>query len=319
MKLSHPKIIVAALIAITVIIAILNLPIMPYSIPGAMGGGFTSLSEKIQTPYPENQPDHLPVYKVTDFVSIVKKTANKYDFKGDILNQTETRTWMANILEKEFNLPLPDGPTIPKYIDPEGPDGPTYHSGLNIYSKIDNMVVWPFNIFISTTNDFKAKSSPKYKDTNLVGYENYKLTKVGEAKILSAQEAHKLLNKGNDISIVSRALTHEKSGQMMKWEGMPVTSVKLEWYYPPAVETDWNLKCDYLIPVWLFRNPNGYGCINAFDGDIVIDWSPEGKPNFTPNEKFEELKNIKPKKWIVENLDKDVTEREADIYLHKQN
>ena len=98
-----------------------------------------------------------------------------------------------NILDKEFNLPLPDGPTIPGYITPTRPE-PTYHHNLSIYPKINGMEVWPFNIFINTANDFKAKPSPYYKHTNTVGYDNYKLVKGGETKIMSAQEAHKLIN-----------------------------------------------------------------------------------------------------------------------------
>ncbi len=311
MKLKHPKFVVVGALAVAFVLAVFYLPILPYAVPGTMGGGgFGSLSERLYPPYPADQPDHLPVYKVTDFVSIVTKTDNKYEFGGDVTNQNETRAWMAHVLEDGLNLPLPDGPTIPHYFHPG------IHTALDIYPKIDGMEVYPFNVYISTTNDFDAKTSPNYKDTNLVGYNNYKLEKVGEAKILSAQEAHKLLNEGNDICMVSRFLNHAKSEKLLPWVGVHVTSIKLKWYYPPAVETDWGLRCDYLLPVWEFRNSEGYGCVNAYDGDVIIDWSPEGKPNFTPNERFAELKDVRPRPWVIENLDRPLTEREAIIYAH---
>ena len=65
-----------------------------------------------------------------------------------------------------------------------------------------------------------------------------------------------------------------------------------------TAESKWQLNGEYLIPVWEFRSPDSYAAINAVDGDLHAEWSPEGNPNFTPNEKFYELKDIKTRKWI---------------------
>nr|WP_319378371.1 hypothetical protein [uncultured Methanocorpusculum sp.] len=317
MKVNHPKFVVVGALAVAFVLAVFYLPILPYAVPGTMGGGgLGSLSEHLYPPYPADQPDHLPVYKVTDFVSIAVDTDMKYEFDGDETDPTVARAWMAHVLEDGLNLPLPDGVPIPEYIDPIGSAGPTYHTGFDLYSRIDGLEVYPFHVYISTTHDFDAKTSPDFKDTTFVGYENYKLEKVGEAKILSAQEAHKLLNEGNDISMISRPLNHAKSEKLFPWAGVPVTSIKLKWYYPPAVETDWGLRCDYLLPVWVFRNSDGYGYVNAYDGDVVVDWSPEGKPNFTPNERFAELKDVRPRPWVTISQEHPLTDREATIYTH---
>ena len=86
MKLKHPKLATACAVLAMLIIAILFLPVIPFSSPGTMGGGSSSVMDHIITPYPPNQPDSLPVYRVTDYVDIVDDTTKIYDYDKDPYN-----------------------------------------------------------------------------------------------------------------------------------------------------------------------------------------------------------------------------------------
>ena len=88
------------------IIAILFLPVIPFSSPGTMGGGSSSVMDHIITPYPPNQPDSLPVYRVTDYVDIVDDTTKIYDYDKDPYNQNDLREWMTKIFKDELDLPV---------------------------------------------------------------------------------------------------------------------------------------------------------------------------------------------------------------------
>ncbi len=152
---------------------------------------------------------------------------------------------------------------------------------------------------------------------NSIAYKGYKLENVGEIKILSAQEAHKLLNERHDISMNSRFRGDHKLGeQCYNWTGVPIKNIKLQWYYPTTAESEWQFNGEYLIPIWMFRvSGGGFGQINAVDGDLRAEWSPEGNPNFTPNDKFYELKDIKTRKWIKDPTFPDTNiERGVDIH-----
>ena len=285
MKLKHPKLATACAVLAMLIIAILFLPVIPFSSPGTMGGGSSSVMDHIITPYPPNQPDSLPVYRVTDYVDIVDDTTKIYDYDKDPYNQNDLREWMTKIFKDELDLPLPMGDIKPEFY--ESTDIPrTFY----FYQKVDGMELYPSEIRIYTNNP------PEPID---IGYTGYKLENVGEIKIMSAQEAHKLLNTGHDMSMISRFGGDHKVGeQRYSWTGVPISTIDLQWYYPTTAESKWQLNGEYLIPVWEFRSPDSYAAINAVDGDLHAEWSPEGNPNFTPNEKFYELKDIKTRKWI---------------------
>ncbi len=289
MKLKHPKLIAACGVLTILVLAVLFLPIIPFSTPGTMGGGaLSSGMDYINTPYPSNQPDSLPVYRVTDYVNIQDHTAFKYIYDKDPYNQNDLRDWMTKIFKDEFDLPIPEGK-----IDQEYHYNTEIPRGFYIHPKVNDMELHPAGISISptvigTTNPYTS-----------IGYRWYKLENVGEIKILSAQEAHELLNTGHDISCISRFRGDHKFGeQCFSWTGVPITDIKLKWYYPTTAESDWLLEGEYLIPVWKFKNSESYAVINAVDGDLRAEWSPEGNPMFTPNDKFYELKDIKTRKWI---------------------
>ncbi len=103
--------------------------------------------------------------------------------------------------------------------------------------------------------------------------------------------------------------------QCFSWTGVPITDIKLKWYYPTTAESDWPLEGEYLIPIWKFKNSESYAVINAVDGDLRAEWSPKGNPMFTPNDKFYELKDIKTRKWIKDPSSPFTNvERGADIH-----
>ena len=263
------------------------------------------------TPYPPNQPDSLPVYRVTDYVDIVDDTVTKYVYDKDPYNQNDLREWMTKIFKDELDLPVPEGKAEPYF---------NYKSdivrGYHIHPKLDGMRVYPSEI--SIIDDKSIYVDPYYAldQRNSIGYVGYKLENVGEIKIMSAQEAHKLLNTGHDMSWVSRQGEDHKVGeQRYSWTGVPISTIDLQWYYPTTAETDWQLNGEYLIPVWKFKSPDSYATINAVDGDLHAEWSPEGNPNFTPNEKFYELKDIKTRKWII-NPDAPHTNVERGVDIH---
>ena len=192
MKLKHPKLATACAVLAMLIIAILFLPVIPFSSPGTMGGGSSSVMDHIITPYPPNQPDSLPVYRVTDYVDIVDDTTKIYDYDKDPYNQNDLREWMTKIFKDELDLPLPMGDIKPEFY--ESTDIPrTFY----FYQKVDGMELYPSEIRIYTNNP------PEPID---IGYTGYKLENVGEIKIMSAQEAHKLLNTGHDMSMISRVV-----------------------------------------------------------------------------------------------------------------
>jgi len=291
MKVKHPKLMVSCGVLIALVLAVLFLPVIPFSSPGTMGGGgLSSAMDHILPPYPANQPDSLPVYRVTDYVNIQDDTKIKYDYGKDPYSQSDVREWMTNILKDEFDLPLPEGKTEPEFYDET-----EILRGFHIHPKVDGMKLHPSRVWISADDISRGHRN---SDTS-IGYRGYKLENVGEIKIISAQEAHKLLNDGHDISMISRFRGDHKFGeQCWNWTGVPITDISLQWYYPTTAENKWQFNGEYLIPIWYFRNPDSYAAINAVDGDLRAEWSPEGNPNFTPNNKFYELKDIKTKKWI---------------------
>ncbi len=294
-------------VVIALVIAVLFLPVIPFSSPGTMGGGgLSSAMDHIITPYPANQPDSLPVYRVTDYVNIQDDTTIRYDYGKDPHNQNDLREWMTKIFKDEFDLPIPEGK-----IEPHFHYESETLSGFHIHPKVDGMELYPSGISASADEMFSKKPYTP------IGYTGYKLENVGEIKILSAQEAHKLLNEGHDVGMTSRFRGDHKIGEQCHyWAGTPIDTIDLQWYYPTTAESEWQFNGEYLIPVWMFRvTKGGYGQINAVDGDLRAEWSPEGNPNFTPNDKFYELKDIKTKKWIKDPTFPDTNvERGVDIH-----
>ena len=230
MTIKHTKIILGGICAATLIIAIMFLPIIPVAgPPGSLGGGgFTSLAN-MQLKFPDNQPTSLPVYKVTDFVVLYGDTGDT-DHHSTPPTPEQARAWFGKMLKDKYDLPLPEGKFEPDY-DTIGDYEKKIITGFTQWNQyIDDMEIYPAVI--------GARYNKKF---NGFGYHGYKLEKVGEIKIQSAQEAYEQIESGNDIGALSRKHPDESTQHYTHtgWQKAAYNTVKLSWYYPPAAEHDW--------------------------------------------------------------------------------
>nr|WP_319378347.1 hypothetical protein [uncultured Methanocorpusculum sp.] len=254
------------MLAAVVITAFLFLPIIPIGAPpGKMGCEFRTPADMLHgITFPENPPTKLPVYQVIKFkTGTIHLDTDKYRYPENVHPTLKEAREIYQELIKKY-----------KHLNIQVPGEEKFKT-----------LYWSFLDAGNAFYDFI--------------YGEYTVVKVGEIDIMSPDEAIEQLKLGKGIA-----------GNCIDRDTLKVTPLKdpsLAWFNRAAIEFEymhgWYGKIDspYLTPNWLFSYNDGRGyrihecTVNAVDGSIDINWSPEGNPKFTPNEKFYELKNQKPK------------------------
>ncbi len=290
--------ITAAVLAAAVITAFLFLPIIPIGAPpGKMGCEFRTPADMLHgITFPENPPTKLPVYQVIKF-----KTGsglldeNKYRYPENVHpTLKEAREIYQELIKKykHLNIQVPGEEKFETlYWSFPDDKGQLVPESFSCASEINGIPVSPGYLGLS----FLDAGNAFYDFI----YGEYTVVKVGEIDIMSPDEAIEQLKQGKGIA-----------GNCIDRDTLKVTPLKdpsLAWFNRATVEFvymhGWYGEIDspYITPIWQFSYNDGRGyrihecMVNAVDGSIDINWSPEGNQKFTPNEKFYELKNQKPK------------------------
>ena len=289
--------IIAAVLAAAIIIAFLFLPIIPIgAMPGKMGTEFRSPTEILQgISFPENPPTKLPVYQVIEFKrGSILLDESKYAYPENVYPTTkEARDVYLELIKKYKHLNI-QVPTEDKFetthLSFKDKNGKVPPHSITCAYEIDGTPVTPGYLGLL----FDGAENAFYQGS----YGMYTVVKVGEIEIMSPNEAIEQLKQGKGISALGIDKDTLKVTPLKNPPLAAFNRADIEFVYMHG----WFGKIDspYLTPLWEFSYDDGRGyrinlCdVNAVDGSIDINWSPEGNPKFTPNEKFYELKNKKP-------------------------